>query len=138
MSRTKNRKPKKNITVRIVFLVRTAGKTAARFAAGNGAAPLITPIKTNNRTHAVIQECAVGGVEDPEWGERVCAAVVIKTDSRLNLADLRQWAREKIAAYKIPGRLLVLEELPRNAMGKVTKPELKKMFAIGAELEDRR
>jgi len=81
------------------------------------------------RTHAVIQECAVVGIEDPQWGERVCAAVVLKTDQHLSLADLRQWAREKIAAYKIPGRLLVLEEFPRNAMGKVTKPALKKMFA---------
>ncbi|HIJ56191.1 MAG TPA: AMP-binding protein, partial [Deltaproteobacteria bacterium] len=83
------------------------------------------------RTHAAIQECAVVGIEDPQWGERVCAAVVLKTGSRLNLADLRQWAREKIAAYKIPGRLLVLEEFPRNAMGKVTKPALKKMFTNG-------
>jgi len=80
------------------------------------------------RTHAAIRECAVVGIEDPQWGERVCAAVVLKTDSRLDLADLRQWAREKIADYKIPGRLLVLEEFPRNAMGKVTKPALKRMF----------
>ncbi len=81
------------------------------------------------RTHPDIKECAVVGLEDPEWGERVCAAVVLKTNGPLTLGELRNWAKEQIAAYKVPTRLLVLENLPRNAMGKVTKPKVKKLFS---------
>jgi malonyl-CoA/methylmalonyl-CoA synthetase len=81
------------------------------------------------RTHHDIKECAVVGVEDLEWGERVCAAVVLKSNGALNLGELRNWAKKRIAAYKVPSRLLVLEDLPRNAMGKVTKPEVKKIFS---------
>jgi len=81
------------------------------------------------RTHGGIKECAVVGVEDPEWGERVCAAVVLKESAELSLDALRDWAKRQIAVYKVPSRLIVLENLPRNAMGKVTKPEVKQLFS---------
>jgi malonyl-CoA/methylmalonyl-CoA synthetase len=80
------------------------------------------------RTHPLIKECAVVGVEDIQWGERVCAAVTLQNNAELDLEDLRRWAKEKMAVYKIPSRLLVVEELPRNVMGKVTKPEVKRLF----------
>jgi len=87
------------------------------------------------RTHPDIKDCAVVGVEDPEWGERVSAAVVIKDGSALNLDLLRGWAREKIAAYKIPTRMRFFEELPRNNMGKVTKPVIVKLFKTTRKLK---
>jgi malonyl-CoA/methylmalonyl-CoA synthetase len=80
------------------------------------------------RTHPAIGECAVVGVTDEEWGERVAAAVVLSQGSALVLEDLRSWAKSLIAPYKVPSRLLVVEDLPRNAMGKVTKPAVKKLF----------
>ena len=80
------------------------------------------------RTHPNIGECAVVGAEDVEWGERVCTAVVLKENTSLTIEELRNWAKQKIAVYKVPSRLLVLEDLPRNAMGKVTKPDVKKLF----------
>jgi malonyl-CoA/methylmalonyl-CoA synthetase len=80
------------------------------------------------RTYPLIRECAVVGVEDDQWGEQVCAAVTLQNNAALELEDLRRWAKEKMAAYKIPSRLLVVEELPRNVMGKVTKPEVKQLF----------
>lgn len=80
------------------------------------------------RGHPCIKECAVVGVEDAQWGERVCAAVVLNGDNSLDLEELRNWAKEKMAVYKIPSRLAAVEELPRNAMGKVTKPEVKGLF----------
>ena len=82
------------------------------------------------RTHPAIQECAVVGVDDPEWGERVCAAVVLKSSHELTLNALRGWAKEYLAAYKVPTRILPLTELPRNAMGKVTKPAIAQLFSI--------
>ncbi|MFN3651963.1 MAG: acyl-CoA synthetase [Armatimonadota bacterium] len=80
------------------------------------------------RTHPAIAECAVVGLEDPEWGERVGAALVLPPAATLTLAELREWCRPRLAPYKIPTRLLLLDELPRNAMGKVTKPAVVHAF----------
>ncbi|MCS6812807.1 MAG: acyl-CoA synthetase [Cyanobacteria bacterium] len=80
------------------------------------------------RTHPDIQECAVVGVADPEWGERVCAALVLNPDCELTLESLRAWAKAYLAPYKVPTRILTMEALPRNAMGKITKPSLAKLF----------
>ncbi|MFB2879896.1 acyl-CoA synthetase [Floridanema aerugineum] len=80
------------------------------------------------RTHSDILDCAVVGVEDAEWGERVCAALILKSGSDLSLETLRSWAKERLATYKVPSKILVVEELPRNAMGKVTKPSVAKLF----------
>jgi malonyl-CoA/methylmalonyl-CoA synthetase len=80
------------------------------------------------RTHPSITECAVVGVADPEWGERVCAAVILKAGVSLTLKGLRAWAKARLATYKVPSRLLCVDELPRNAMGKVTKPEVQTLF----------
>jgi malonyl-CoA/methylmalonyl-CoA synthetase len=80
------------------------------------------------RTHPAIAECAVVGVTDPEWGERICAAVERRGDTDLTLAALQTWAKERLAPYKIPRALRSVPALPRNAMGKVTKPEVAKLF----------
>jgi len=80
------------------------------------------------RTHESIEQCAVVGASDPEWGERVCAAVILRDGKFLDLETLRSWAKEHLAVYKIPSRLLILNELPSNAMGKVVKPEVTKLF----------
>lgn len=76
-------------------------------------------------THDSIAECAVIGVADDTWGEAVTAFVVLKPNASLNLSDLKQWCTGNMSAYKIPKHLRVMPALPRNAMGKVMKPELK-------------
>jgi malonyl-CoA/methylmalonyl-CoA synthetase len=85
-------------------------------------------IEETLREHPAVAECAVVGVPDLEWGERVAAAVVLNDGGALDLPSLRAWAKEFLAAHKLPSRLLVLDALPRNAMGKVTKPAIKAMF----------
>ncbi len=80
------------------------------------------------REHPAVAECVVVGVPDPEWGERVAVAVVLNEGSVLDLPSLRTWAKESLAAYKVPSRLLVLDALPRNAMGKVMKPAVAALF----------
>lgn len=83
------------------------------------------------RRHPAVAECAVVGTADAEWGERVAAAVVLNERCALDLPALRIWAKERLAAHKVPSRLIVLNALPRNAMGKVTKPALVALFQNG-------
>jgi malonyl-CoA/methylmalonyl-CoA synthetase len=80
------------------------------------------------RAHPAIAECAVVGVPDPEWGQRVAAALVLKEGSTLDITGLRNWAREFLSSYKLPTKLLLLDALPRNAMGKIVKPSITAMF----------
>jgi malonyl-CoA/methylmalonyl-CoA synthetase len=80
------------------------------------------------RLHPAIAECAVVGIGDPEWGERVSAAVELRPGACLSLPDLQEWARERLAPYKIPRALKPVPALPRNAMGKVTKPDVAGLF----------
>jgi len=83
------------------------------------------------RQHPRIQECAVVGVEDEMWGEAVAVAVMTRDGKDLALEDLKSWATERLSKYKIPKLLKVVEDLPRNAMGKVMKPAVKELFRPG-------
>jgi len=86
------------------------------------------------RDHPAIAECAVVGVADEEWGERVGAALVLRQGNTLELEELREWGKQRLAAHKVPSTLLLLDALPRNAMGKVTKPVVKSLFERKAEI----
>jgi malonyl-CoA/methylmalonyl-CoA synthetase len=76
-------------------------------------------------THEAVKECAVIGLPDETWGEKIAAVVVLKENVSLSLEELREWAKEKLAGYKLPSVLKIVEQLPRNAMGKVLKGMLK-------------
>ena len=78
--------------------------------------------------HPEIAECAIIGLPDDTWGEAVAAVVVLKGATSLDLPTLREWCKGRLSVYKIPQRLLMAEDLPRNAMGKVTKPAVRKLF----------
>jgi malonyl-CoA/methylmalonyl-CoA synthetase len=89
-------------------------------------------IEETFRSHPAVADCAVVGIPDPEWGERVCIAVVGTPGEDVPpLDDLRAWGKERLAPAKVPSRLLVLDELPRNALGKVTKPSVSELFRAG-------
>ncbi len=83
------------------------------------------------RLHPAIRDVAVVGLPDEEWGERVAAAIVAEGEPP-TLEALRAWTRDRLAPYKVPSRLVVVDDLPRNAMGKVTKPAVKTFFELGA------
>ena len=117
-----------DIAIRENNIYRILGRNSVDIIKTGGYKVSALEIEEELRNHPAVDQCAVVGVEDPEWGERVSAAVVLKEGQSLDLDSLRAWARERLAVYKVPTRLLVLAELPRNAMGKVTKPELVKLF----------
>ncbi|TXE13630.1 acyl-CoA synthetase [Algoriphagus aquimarinus] len=78
------------------------------------------------RTYPGIKDSGVLGIPNEEWGELVVAALVCEENP--NLEQLSQWMRERMPAYKTPRKYIFIEDLPRNAMGKVTKNDLKKLF----------
>jgi fatty-acyl-CoA synthase len=72
------------------------------------------------QAHPAITEVAVVGIPHQDWGESVCAVVVLKEGAQLNLDALQDFCRGKIARYKIPRALWVrTAPLPRNASGKL-------------------
>ena len=78
--------------------------------------------------HPAIRECAVVGVPDDTWGETVAAAAVLQEGAELSNGDLKAWCDMRLSHYKIPRHLSIVDGLPRNAMGKVTKPDVRKLF----------
>ena len=80
------------------------------------------------REHEAVAEVAVVGVPDETWGERVVACVVARAGHVCDEAVLRAFAKERLAVYKVPKDVVSMSDLPRNAVGKVVKPELVKIL----------
>jgi acyl-coenzyme A synthetase/AMP-(fatty) acid ligase len=76
--------------------------------------------------HPSVAEAAVAGMPDARYGEKACAFVILRPGSTLTLADVREhFVAAGVAKQKTPERLELVEELPRNSMGKVKKVELR-------------
>lgn len=79
--------------------------------------------------HPQIQEVAILGLPDETWGDRVAMIARLKGESEtITVDDLREWCETRMSKYKVPSRLLLVEDIPKNAMGKVNKKDLKKLF----------
>jgi fatty-acyl-CoA synthase len=79
--------------------------------------------------HPAIAEVAVIGETDEQWGEAIVAVAVLKSGQARTIEELREFAGEFLARYKLPRRLEVVAALPRNATGKILKYQLRQMFA---------
>ena len=84
-------------------------------------------IEDRLRTHPKINDCAVVGLEDDEWGE-VIAAALLTSSTEIDFELLNEWLVDRLPKYKIPRKYIIMKDLPRNALGKVTKNELKQSF----------
>lgn len=107
---------------------RLLGRTSVDILKSGGYKISALEIEEVLRDHPSISEVAIVGVEDEEWGQRVAAAVVTTEGATLELDELRAWGKERLAPYKVPTLLEVVESLPRNALGKVTKPQVVELF----------
>lgn len=74
--------------------------------------------------HPLVAECAVAGVDDPEWGQRVVAWIVKKGEDVPALEDLRVFVGESLPRFCAPRQLVLVESLPRTALGKVLRRTL--------------
>jgi acyl-coenzyme A synthetase/AMP-(fatty) acid ligase len=78
--------------------------------------------------HCDVLEVGVVGAPDPVYGEIVVAFVVLRENSRVELEELRRFARETLADYKVPEKIFFLSEIPKSPTGKVHRRLLKEML----------
>jgi acyl-CoA synthetase (AMP-forming)/AMP-acid ligase II len=92
----------------------------------------IYPAEVENAigAHPSVEEVAVIGVPDECWGESVKAVVVPKVDCSLSLKDLVEFLQGRIASYKMPKSLDLVQELPRTSSGKILKRQVRSKYWI--------
>lgn len=80
-----------------------------------------------------VREAAVVGVPDPTWGEAVTAVVSATAGASVAIDDLTAYARDNLARYKVPKRIVVVDELPKNAAGKIVRADCARLVTEKAE-----
>lgn len=87
------------------------------------------------RSHDDVEDVAVVGLRLPGGGEKVVAAVVLRTGRTLDVAELRSYCRERLAAYKVPREIVTVPELPKSMLGKVLRKQVRDTLAAGSHRE---
>jgi len=83
--------------------------------------------------HPSVAEVAVIGLHDPYWIEKVVAVVTLLPGAETTPDELTAFARERLAGFKVPKQIFIVDELPKNPTGKVLKRELRKSFEHATE-----
>ena len=78
--------------------------------------------------HPAVRAAAAFAVPDARWGEDLAAAVVLEAGQRLSAWELRAWALQRLSPHKAPRRIWFVPDLPRTALGKVRRSELRRLW----------
>lgn len=105
---------------------RILGRTSVDIIKNGGYKISALDIERHLLEHPDIAECAVVGLPDITWGQKVAAVIVTRSKERLDLLQLKAWCSDKLSSYQTPTVLENVSALPRNAMGKINKKELVK------------
>jgi len=84
-------------------------------------------------SHPDVENAAVVGIRRPSGTEDVSAAVVLRDGANLDPEDLREYSRSRLTAYKVPKRIVVLDELPRSLVGKVERRKVRDMLTVAKD-----
>ncbi len=111
--------------------IKILGRTSVDILKSGGYKLSALEIEEVLREHRAVRDVAVVGLEDETWGEIAVAALLAEPGAESDLGEdaVRNFCKERIAAYKVPKRVVVLDDFPRNPVGKVKKPELAKLLA---------
>jgi long-chain acyl-CoA synthetase len=78
--------------------------------------------------HEGVHEAAVVGVPDDKYGEALFAVIVLAPGASLTEDDIMAHCRERIGGFKVPRRMAFVDEMPKSAMGKILKNELRRIY----------
>ena len=79
--------------------------------------------------HSSISEVAVIGLPDDQWGEVVVAVIGLKEAKIVDKEEILDFCKEKLSGYKRPEKIIIVDKLPRNSMGKILKKDLRKKYS---------
>lgn len=107
---------------------RILGRTSVDIIKSGGYKISALKIENHLLEHPALREVVVIGIPDDVYGERIAAIATLADGASMNSVQLMNWASDKLPPYEIPRALVVLDEIPRNAMGKVNKKALRQLY----------
>jgi O-succinylbenzoic acid--CoA ligase len=92
----------------------------------------VNPVEVENiiLSFPKVKEVCVFGIDDVKWGQKIAAAVVKKPDQTFEADELKHFLRDKIAAFKIPKEIFIVDELPKTELGKVRLADVKNLLQL--------
>jgi long-chain acyl-CoA synthetase len=80
-----------------------------------------------------VQECAVVGVPDREWGEKVIAFIIAKAEGAPSTGEVKSFLKSRLSPFKVPKEYVFVKDMPKNATGKILKRELRNSLLRGSD-----
>ncbi len=85
-------------------------------------------VETELLKHPLINEVCVFSLMEQEWGQIIAAALVVNNNNNITLEEIKSFLKNKLASFKHPKKILIVESLPKTELGKVQKEKLREMF----------